>query len=184
MFHAAVFVIWMLMNLFSSCIFFREEIYDTDLSPLASLQFVRYEGKCDRGGTTFPLYYFIIPRNAFEQHLEVNSVARHGAQMLRDAWVMSIQSLVYDVCLINDTDKRFIIEMCIDDWMGPRNVIELLRNEDHHVCPVTPPRDCSVVHQIVFPLEIMLTPKWSYDCPENIALTAQDVELAGSVHCV
>lgn len=104
--------------------------------------------------------------------------------MLRDAWVMSIQSVVYDVCLINDTDKRFIIEMCIDDWMGPRNVIELLRNEDHPVCPVTPPRDCSVVHQIVFPLEIMLTPKWSYDCPENIALTAQDVELAGSVHCV
>lgn len=83
---------------------------------------------------------------------------------------------------VNDTGDQFVFEVEIDDWMGYRNVIGLIRTEDHHVCPATPPRDCSIVHSIVFPIEVMWIRKLKNDCPPCIALTDEDVQRAGSVH--
>lgn len=60
----------------------RGELFDTNLSPLASLRFIAYEGKCDRDGTILPLYYFKIPRNTFDLHLLVNDVNSRGAQVI------------------------------------------------------------------------------------------------------
>lgn len=174
---------WFIMIM---CHFFlsicRGELFDTNLSPLASLRFIAYEGKCDRDGTILPLYYFKIPRNTFDLHLLVNDVNSRGAQVIWDAWVMTVQGVVHDFCLINETDDKFVFEMEIDDWMGYRNVVGLVNTVDHHVCPVTPPRDCGIVHSIIFPVEVMWTPKWNDSCPPCIALTQEDIARAGSVH--
>lgn len=95
---------------------------------------------------------------------------------------MSVQGLIHDFALINDTDDQFVFEVEIDDWMGYRNVVGLIKTVDHHVCPVTLPQDCGIVHSIIFPIEVMWTPKWNADCPPSIALTQEDIERAGSVH--
>lgn len=84
--------------------------------------------------------------------------------------------------LINDDDDKFVFEMEIDDWMGYRNVIGLVNTTDHHVCPITPPQDCGIIHSIIFPVEVMWTPKWNPDSPPCIALTREDIDRAGSVH--
>lgn len=59
---------------------FRGEIFDTDLSPFSSLRFIRFEGKCNRGGTLLLLYYFDVPTDCFEQHLQANMDHDHNAQ--------------------------------------------------------------------------------------------------------
>lgn len=75
------------------CIFCRGGIFHTHMSPLASLRFIMFEGKCERNGMIFPFYYFKIPRNTFEKHLLVNNVNSRGAQVIWDAWVMTVQGL-------------------------------------------------------------------------------------------
>lgn len=158
---------------------------DYDMSPLSSLRFVRYQGKCNRDGTLLPFYYFELSDEAFEHHLSANGEFQHGAQILWDTWVMMLQAMVHDFCLINDDDDQFVIEMKLTDWMGPRNVVGLLKTEDHHVCAVSPPSDCDIVHSILFPPEIMWTPKWLPNCPSSVALTIEDLERAGTtVHFV
>lgn len=160
----------------------RGELFDTHISPLASLRFIAYQGTCDRDGTILPLYYFKIPRDTFETHLVVNDVNYRGAGVIWDAWVMTVQGLVHDFALVNDDDDKFVFEMEIDDWMGYRNVIGLVNTADHHICPITPPQDCAIIHSIIFPTEIMWTPKWKRDYPPYIALTQEDLTSAGTVH--
>lgn len=170
------------MNLF--CSICRGEIFDTSLSPLNSLHFVRYEGKCERNGTLLPFYFFEIDDSAFDHLLSVNDVNHYGAERLRDAWMTMIQSLIHDICLVNEADDQFVFEVKIQDWMGPRYVVGLLRTEDHHVCAISPPGDCETVHRIVFPMEIMWTPKWLSDPPPSVVLTQEDVDRAGSLSFV
>lgn len=93
---------------------------------------------------------------------------------------MMLQAMVHDFTLVNDSDDRFALEMKVNDWMGPRNVIGVLQTEDHHVCRVSPPNDCAVVHGILFPSEIMWTPHWMSNPPSSIALTVDDLDRAGS----
>lgn len=96
----------LLMNLF--CSICRGEIFDTSLSPLNSLHFVRYEGKCERNGTLLPFYFFEIDDGAFDHLLSVNDVNHYGAERLRDAWMTMIQSLIHDICLVNEADDQFV----------------------------------------------------------------------------
>lgn len=116
------------MNLF--CSICRGEIFDTSLSPLNSLHFVRYEGKCERNGTLLPFYFFEIDDGAFDHLLSVNDVNHYGAERLRDAWMTMIQSLIHDFSLVNEADDQFVFEVKIQYWMGPRYVVGLLRTED------------------------------------------------------
>lgn len=148
------------------------------MSPLSSLRYIRYQGRCTLNGDHLPLYYFELADEAFDHHIEVNSEFRHGAQVLWDGWVMMLQAMVHDFTLINDSDERFALEMKLSDWMGPRYVIGMLQTEDHHVCRVSPPNDCPLVHGILFPSEIMWTPKWTPNPPSSIALTIDDLDRA------
>lgn len=150
------------------------------MSPLSSLRYIRYQGRCHLDGADLPLYFFELADEAFDHHIEVNGEFRHGAQVLWDAWVLMLQSMIHDFTLVNDTDARFALEMKLSDWMGPRYVVGVLETEDHHVCRVSPPNDCATVHEILFPAEIMWTPKWTASPPPHIALTIQDLEEAGS----
>lgn len=96
------------------CIFCRGEIFDTHMSPLASLRFIMFEGKCERNGMIFPFYYFKIPRNTFEKHLLVNNVNSRGAQVIWDAWVMTVQGLVQR--LLSSERHRRPIRVRSRDW--------------------------------------------------------------------
>lgn len=156
-------------------------MFDFDMSPLSSLRYVRFQGNCTLNGKELPLYYFELAEEAFDHHLNANSEFRHGAQILWDTWVLMLQAMVHDFCLVNDDDDEFALKMKVTDWMGPRNVICVLKTEDHHICPVSPPNDCDVVHSILFPPEIMWTPKWSPNSPPSIALTVEDLRRARTV---
>lgn len=92
------------------CIFCRGEIFDTHMSPLASLRFIMFE----RNGMIFPFYYFKIPRNTFEKHLLVNNVNSRGAQVIWDAWVMTVQGLVQR--LLSSERHRRPIRVRSRDW--------------------------------------------------------------------
>lgn len=104
------------------CYFFlficRGELFDINLLFLVFLRFIVYEGKCDRDGIIFLLYYFKILWNIFDLYLLVNDVNFWGVQVIWDVWVMMVQGVVYDFCFINEIDDKFVFEMEIDDWMG------------------------------------------------------------------
>lgn len=50
------------------------------LVPFVHFEIIRFEGKCNRGGTLLLLYYFDVPTDCFEQHLQANMDHDHNAQ--------------------------------------------------------------------------------------------------------
>lgn len=132
--YVYVILLCYLMNLFF--LPFREEIFDTDLSPLSTLRLFALKGSVT-GAVPSCLYIIltfqliVLTSTSKPTWTTTTMLSNCGT---RGSW-WSIQAMVRDFCIVNSTDTQFVPEMNIDGWMGSHNVVGLLNTEDHHVCP-------------------------------------------------
>lgn len=118
------------MNLFF--LPFREEIFDTDLSPLSTLRLFALKGSVT-GAVPSCLYIIltfqliVLTSTSKPTWTTTTMLSNCGT---RGSW-WSIQAMVRDFCIVNSTDTQFVPEMNIDGWMGSHNVVGLLNTEDH-----------------------------------------------------
>lgn len=138
---------------------YRGQFADFSTTELSSLQYVT-EGFAIIDGEELHYYKITIPRGTFEtlgDGVPPLDVSYTNAERW-EVWIRMIQITVHDLLALLPFEK-VVLDIEIEDWLGLRNCIGVVKTRDHDYCDVEFEReDCNHIYEIMIPPSITNIP--------------------------